>query len=230
MDFEGVPFGGSGGSGGDFQAQIDAINVTLGTIATEITTINTTLGTINTEIVALTAKTDELANSALGNWTPFNFTSGTATPFNSLMTPVIGNGLAIPFNQMHNGMVVRVTVYATMQVDTNQDFRLWLDQDGTVGGAEYTSTGYESIPILTTQGKIWTFVIAVPDITDATLTKSYTVTGIGHVGYFNATTLNPFSGSGGLPLYLWGQWSSPTGINNFTLDNVIVERIAGFHT
>ncbi len=224
MNFEGVPLTNSDSA--NLQAQIDAINIQITTVNSEIKTIQDDLKDVETELAAVQEQVTALSDSAIGWFTEFSFTSTTLTDVTLLMAPTVGTGMYIPFSHMRDGMAVEITVFCAMINDTAQDFRFFVTQDSKADYG-YTFSGYEAQIVRPVANALfWKFIIMIPDLGTNSV-FSCTTTGQGNI-YKGDVVVQDFATVGGLPLYFWLQWRVGTGAYNFAIDNVLIERVAGF--
>ena len=213
----------------NLQSQIDAINA-------QITTINTTLTSLQSQITTNSSDLVRLNHNAVGNFTPFNFTSTVLTDLTPQMLPVIGSGLFIPSAQCKNGMCIRIKVFTALQCNytgSPNQLSFFIAQD-TLANYTLTNTSFENIPLITsTAGRIYIFdiiitnVAASPPVGFSSMQSGAT----GALYYGNLTNGNPLSVYGGLTIKFLCQWNLPgtSSANNFTVDNVTIEQVANFY-
>ncbi len=202
------------------QAQIDVINATLVTLQNEINATNIVVG-------ALLTKEEKLSESAIGDFTPFNFISVALTNITPLMSPSIGEGLFIPLSHMQDGMCLRVTVFVSMQMNVVQDFRFYLAQD-TAGNFPYTFSGFEAVPSEPIpQNKKYVFTVMVKQVQLPARVASATESAYGKITYTNDNPFfNPFTSTGGIPIHFLAEWRTAQAVQNFTVQSYVVEKIA----
>jgi len=211
------------------QGSVDNLNARVTVLETTVVTLQGEIDTINTVISGLVLKIDTLSESAVGIFAPYNFTATSAVNLNFVIPiTVIGNALFIPYEHMADGMTIRYTVWASVQCEA-QDFRLYLSQinNGTI---PYTSTAYESIP--DTGGQVlnrrYTFTVIVKDRGPGVPTvSSITEITSGYIRYLDPV-LTSFFDNNGMGFFLIAQWATVTGLQNFTISNLLIERVSGF--
>lgn len=204
------------------QAQIDAIDVILVSQQTQINGITSLLTSVESQI-------DALSSSAIGNFTAFNFSGTNLTDLTPLMSPVIGNGVFIPYSLMSDGITLKITVWCTVQSNPVQDFRMFLAQD-PLGNFDYTSAAYEAQPInVTPVTRKFVYTIMVTQLLLPAKIKTVTETMNGQLLYQDGQQgdFPGFSGQGGIELRFIAQWRVVTALQNFTVNYLTIERVAG---
>lgn len=216
------------------QAQINVINGEITTIQGDITDLeadvkdNTDdIKDLNTVCEGLQDKIDNLSCSAVGFFTPFDFTGTSYTNLTASMTPIIGDGLFIPYDQCQDGMAIRITVYTAVQNDQLQDFAFFLTQD-TTPNFWYTDANEEEMPVYAAiTNRIYVFTLILQKRSLPLTMYNITTSGNGRT-FYSTGALNPLTGFGGMPIFFIARWRLGLGVHHFTINNVIVERIAGF--
>jgi len=226
MDFEGNSI--------STQGQVDDLNARVTELEAQVVIINQEITDINTVIGGLLLKIDTLSESAIGNFTPFTFTSTSLLNLNFYgPITVIGNALFIPYSHMASGMCIRYTVWTAIQNTPAQDFRMFLSQNN-IGTLPYTSTNYESCPdtAAATINRKYTFTVLIKDKGAASFGSVPVVTGVTEIssGFLDYTTptMYSFYDNGGMGFFLMAQWATLTGLQNFAVSNLLIERTSGF--
>jgi hypothetical protein len=212
----------------NLQAQIDAINA-------QITTINGLITTLQTNVTTLQTQTSKLSDSASGNFASFIFTGNSITNLNASMSPVYGNGFAIPFSDMTAGMSIHVTLFAALQVaatiPNTQTLQLFLAQDN-LGNSQYTNPTAIGVLDTSTVSVIWEFWINVkalsgPQAAIGISKHPSPAGGAGGLVVIFTSSINPFS-PGGCPIFLIGRWGGAGGTQNLGIYDIVIERQALF--
>ena len=214
MNFKGEVFGEADNK--NFQDQLNVLTTNLGTTNTNVTATNV--------IVASNTDTLRRVNDAAITTGPPGSNTSSIFPTNVTPSNIVGT-LNIPFADCRVGMAFRIKVFTGIQVNPFNVLRLYLAQD-TSGNFPWTPLEYVTFAQNAQEDNfMWEFNVAFRGINpvNAWGTRQQNL-----ALHYVDSSVNPIT-TNGVIFYLIAQWAPPdTGIKNFRVINMTVERIAGF--